>query len=106
MTLRATPGISGYCPRCATGVRTVQPWPHWRRVRYGYFATLVGALFCAPVILADGFVLIPMLMVFIAAIGPLNALVAKRPTCAQCGSPCEDLAVAVQRQPSPAKSAA
>jgi hypothetical protein len=53
---------------------------------------LVGALFCAPVILADGFVLIPMLMVFIAAIGPLNALVAKLPTCADCGAPVESRA--------------
>lgn len=87
MTLRATPEISGHCSRCARGVRTVQPWPHWRRVRYGYFATLSLALFCAPVILCDGFVLIPMLMVFIAAIGPLNTLVAKLPTCADCGAP-------------------
>ena len=91
MPLRATPEISGHCPRCVCGVRTVQPWPYWRRVRYGYFAVLCGALFCAPVILADGFVLIPMLMVFIAAIGPLNTLVAKRPTCADCGSPCEPI---------------
>jgi hypothetical protein len=52
---------------------------------------LCGALFCAPVILADGFVLIPMLMVFIAAIGPLNTLVAKRPTCADCGSLCDQM---------------
>jgi hypothetical protein len=89
MTLRATPDISGHCSRCNQGVRTVQPWPHWRRVRYGYFAVLVGALFCAPVILADGFVLIPMLMVFIASIGPLNSLVRKMPTCADCGAPIE-----------------
>jgi hypothetical protein len=51
-----------------------------------YFALLGVALFGAPVILADGFVLIPTLMVYIAAIGPLNALVAKKPTCAQCGA--------------------
>jgi len=46
----------------------------------------VLALFGAPVILADGFVLIPCLMMYIAAIGPLNALVAKQATCAQCGA--------------------
>lgn len=89
MTLRATREISGHCPRCDRGVRTVQPWPHWRRVRYGYFAMLVVALFCAPVILADGFVLIPMLMTFIASIGPLNSLVRKPATCADCGAPVE-----------------
>jgi hypothetical protein len=85
--LKATPEKSGFCPRCRQDVRTIRPWPHWRKVRYGYFATLCVALFGAPVILVDGFVLIPSLMVFIAAIGPLNSLVAKQPTCAQCGSP-------------------
>ena len=45
------------------------------------------ALLGTPVILCDGFVLIPSLMLFMAAIGPLNALVAKPATCAQCGAP-------------------
>jgi hypothetical protein len=36
--------------------------------------------------LCDGFVLIPLLMLFIAAIGPLNSLASKRPTCADCGA--------------------
>jgi hypothetical protein len=84
--LRATREKSGYCTRCHEDVRTVRPWPHWRKVRYGYFAGLCLALCGAPVILADGFVLIPTLMVFISAIGPLNALVHKQPTCAQCGA--------------------
>jgi len=91
MPLRATPDKTGYCPRCRQDVRTVQPWPHWRKLRYLYFAVLCVALFGAPVILADGFVLIPTLMVFIAAIGPLNALVHKKATCAQCGSLVEGL---------------
>jgi hypothetical protein len=30
-------------------------------------------------------------MIFIAAIGPLNSLVAKQPTCAQCGAPADKL---------------
>lgn len=86
MTLRATKEISGYCTRCYDDVRTVRPWPHWRKARYAYFGGLGVALYCAPVILADGFILIPCLMVFISAIGPLNSLVAKQPTCAQCGA--------------------
>lgn len=89
--LKATPDKSGFCPRCRTDVRTIRPWPHWRKVRIGYFATLGVALMGAPVILVDGFVLIPSLMVFIAAIGPLNSLVAKQPTCVQCGAPAEKL---------------
>ena len=86
MTIRATPDKTGHCPRCRQDVRTVRPWPHWRKVRYGYFGGLGLALLGAPVILADGFVLIPTLMLYIAAIGPLNSLVAKQPTCAQCGA--------------------
>lgn len=86
MTIQATANISGHCTRCQRAVRTVRPWPHWRKARYAYFATLGVALFCAPVILCDGFVLIPLLMMFIAAIGPLNSLAAKQPTCADCGA--------------------
>jgi hypothetical protein len=86
MPLRATPEKSGFCPRCRQDVRTVRPWPHWRKVRYLYFGGLGIALCGSPVILCDGFVLIPSLMIFIAAIGPLNSLVAKKPTCAECGA--------------------
>jgi hypothetical protein len=53
---------------------------------------MLGVALCgAPVLLVDGFVLIPSLMMFMAAIGPLNALVAKTPTCVQCGAPTEKL---------------
>lgn len=91
MKIRATPDKTGHCPRCREDVRTVRPWPHWRRVRYGYFGGLGLALLGAPVILADGFVLIPTLMLYIAAIGPLNSLVAKQATCAQCGAVVESM---------------
>lgn len=105
--LKATPDKSGYCPRCREEVRTIRPWAHWRKVRYGYFAILGVALCGAPVILVDGFVLIPSLMVFISAIGPLNSLVAKQPTCAQCGSPAEKLRslrlISSQRPPQSSK---
>ena len=84
--LKATTEKSGLCSRCNEAVRTVRPWPHWRRVRYGYFAGLLVALCGGPVIFTDGFVLIPMLMVYIAAIGPLNSLARAQPTCAQCGA--------------------
>lgn len=91
VAVKATPDKTGFCPRCRQDVQTVRPWPHWRKVRYAYFALLGLALFGAPVILADGFILIPTLMIFIAAIGPLNAQVAKKPTCAVCGAVVEKL---------------
>jgi hypothetical protein len=91
MSVHATKDKSGHCPRCREDVREVRPWPHWRKVRYGYFGVLGCALFGTPVLLCDGFVLIPTLMLFMAAIGPLNSLVAKPSTCAQCGGPTEPL---------------
>jgi hypothetical protein len=91
MTIRATTDKTGHCPRCREDVRTVRPWPHWKKVRYAYFGVLACALFGAPVLLADGFVLIPTLMLFMVAIGPLNSLIAKPITCAQCGGPVEGL---------------
>ena len=91
MVLKATPEKSGHCPRCNEHVRTVRPWPHWHKVRYGYFAGLFVALCGGPIIFTDGFVMIPMLMVYIAAIGPLNSLARKQPTCAQCGAIAQDM---------------
>lgn len=86
MAISATREISGHCGRCKRDVRTVRPWRHWRKVRYLYFAILGVALFGAPVLLCDGFVLIPLLMLFIVAIGPLNTLARAQPTCAECGA--------------------
>jgi hypothetical protein len=91
MPIRATKEKTGHCPRCREDVRTVRPWPHWRKVRYGYFGVLGCALFGSPVLLCDGFVLIPTLMLFMVAIGPLNSLIAKPITCAQCGAPVDAL---------------
>ena len=74
------------CPRCQTEVRPIRPWPHWKKVRIAYFAGLAIALCGAPVILADGFVLIPMLMLYMSAIGPLNALVREPAVCSRCSA--------------------
>lgn len=50
-----------------------------------YFGFLAVALMGGPVILADAFVLIPTLMIYMAAIGPLNTLARSRPLCMRCG---------------------
>ena len=75
-----------HCGRCKKAVRPVRPWPHWRRLRYLYFAGLGAALFAAPVILADGFILIPTLMMYMSAIGPINRLARQRATCSRCSA--------------------
>jgi hypothetical protein len=74
------------CPRCRTDVTAIRPWPHWKKLRAVYFGGLGVALLGAPVILADGFILIPTLMLYMSAIGTLNRLVRERPTCTRCGS--------------------
>lgn len=75
-----------HCDRCKRSVRPVRPWPHWRRVRIAYFMGLASAVFAFPVILADGFFLIPTFMLYMSAIGPLNRLARQRPTCSRCSN--------------------
>ena len=74
------------CPRCLNAVRPIRPWPHWRKVRMAYFGGLGLALCGGPVILADAFVLIPSLMLYMSAIGPLNSLARARPVCSRCSA--------------------
>ncbi len=74
------------CPRCQNAVRPIRPWPHWRKVRMAYFGGLGLALCGGPVILADGFIMIPTLMLYISAIGPLNSFVRVRPVCSRCSA--------------------
>ena len=51
-----------------------------------YFGALGLALCGGPVILADAFVMIPLLMVILVAIGPLNHLAKQRPVCSRCSA--------------------
>jgi len=74
------------CWRCRQQTEPLRPWPHWRKVRIAYFAGLALALCGGPVILADGFIMIPMLMLYMSAIGPLNSLVRQRPSCNRCSA--------------------
>ena len=74
------------CPRCRNAVRPLRPWPHWRKVRVAYFAGLGLALCGGPVILADGFIMIPCLMLYMSAIGPINRLAREVPTCSKCSA--------------------
>jgi hypothetical protein len=74
------------CPRCRAAVKPIRPWPHWRKVRMAYFGGLGLALCGGPVILADGFILIPSLMLYLSAIGPLNSFARARPVCSRCSA--------------------
>jgi len=74
------------CERCAGEVEATMPWPRWgmlRRIWLGWIFVLVAA---APLYLADMHGLLPAALVMVAAIGPLNALAAIKPTCLTCGA--------------------
>ena len=75
-----------HCARCDAAVRPIRPWPHWKKVRTAYFGGLGLALCGFPVILADGFFMIPTLMLYMSAIGPLNSFARLRPTCSRCSA--------------------
>jgi hypothetical protein len=74
------------CERCRAEVVPVRPWPHWRKARIAHFAGLGLALCGGPVILADAFVLIPLLMLYMSAVGPLAWLARQQPSCSRCGA--------------------
>ncbi|MFI5306121.1 MAG: hypothetical protein ACHQ53_02140 [Polyangiales bacterium] len=82
----AMPAATLWCWRCQHVTDPVRPWPHWAKVRFAYFAGLALALCGGPVILADGFVMIPTLMLYMSAIGPINRLARQRPECNRCSA--------------------
>lgn len=80
-----------HCPRCAAEVTGTFPWPYWSRVRKGWFTIAAGIVMASPVLMSDVYGMLPSAMVFVTAIGPLNALARIRPTCLQCGCVVEAL---------------
>ena len=77
---------SGFCTRCQAHRMIEHPWRGWPWVRRGWFVGVGMIVFGSPVIGADGFVLIPMALVFTSALGPLNDLAHRHATCLTCGA--------------------
>jgi hypothetical protein len=76
---------NAHCPRCAQDVEATFPWPYWGRVRKVWFTIAAGIVMASPVLMSDVYGMLPSAMVFVTAIGPLNALARICPTCLQCG---------------------
>ncbi len=74
-----------YCPRCRAPARLVRPWRGWRVARIGWFAVVFVMLGVSPIMMSDYAVMIPTMMVILAAYGPLHGLASVRPTCRRCG---------------------
>ena len=75
----------GHCPRWRDLVEASYPWPHWKRVRTGWYCAIGLLLLLSPVIAADMYFMIPSSAVFVAALGPLSGLCAIPATCLRCG---------------------
>ena len=74
-----------FCPRCRAPRRLVSPWRGWRAARVVWFV-VVGIMLCvSPIMMSDYAVMIPTMMVIIAAYGPLHGAASQVPTCRRCG---------------------
>lgn len=76
---------TAHCPRCKRRVLLRKPWRGYRYLRLAWFGVLLGFLPLLPAMAFDACVLLPAFMIFLTAIGPLNALARKRPACVHCG---------------------
>lgn len=74
-----------YCPRCKVPRRLVRPWSGWRFCRYIWFGVVAVMMTVSPIMMSDYAVMIPTMMVILAAYGPLHGLASVRPTCRKCG---------------------
>ena len=59
-----------------------------------WLAIVIVLVALAPLYLADIHGMLPAVLVFVAGIGPLNALCAISPTCLTCGAAVEPLSAA------------
>ena len=79
------PAPEVYCPRCRAPRRLVSPWRGWRIAKVVWFVVVGVMLLVSPIMMSDYVIMIPTMMVIIAAYGPLNGAASQRPTCRRCG---------------------
>jgi hypothetical protein len=77
---------AAFCSRCAGPVEASWPWPGWGRLRKLWFGGLGVIGLLSPILMADVAVMLPSAMMFVVAIGPINALARIKPTCLRCGA--------------------
>jgi hypothetical protein len=76
---------TAHCARCKRRVLVRRPWRRWRQVRSLWFALVITSLPLLPALAGDACFMLPAFMLFLTAIGPLNELARRRPSCACCG---------------------
>lgn len=75
-----------YCWRCDDVVRAIHPWPHWKKVRGVWYASMAGLCVIFPMASSDYCVMIPTMMGIIVAGGPIHRYAAEKPTCSVCSA--------------------
>jgi hypothetical protein len=75
----------GHCARCHRVGDATWPWTGWHVLRNLWLCGIGLLLAMSPIIMADIYVVLPLSLVFVSAIGPLSSLTRIRPTCLRCG---------------------
>jgi hypothetical protein len=73
-----------YCPRCDSSVGVIRVWHGWKWCWRVWLGGLIVLLAMTPLIAYDFCILIPGMMVYISAGGPLWQLSRTRPVCRKC----------------------
>lgn len=73
-----------YCSRCDGLVPSLRPWRGWRPAWRAWKIGLVGVLALSPILAADFCVMVPSMMLYLAAGGTLRTFAQERPVCRRC----------------------
>lgn len=73
-----------YCARCDGLVLPIRPWRGWPIGWTVWKVGLVGVLALSPLLASDYCVMLPSMMLYLAAGGPLRSLARTRPVCRRC----------------------
>jgi hypothetical protein len=73
-----------YCRRCDALVGSIRPWRGWKPAWTAWKIGLVVVLALFPLLASDYCIMLPSMMVYLAAGGPLREYAKTRPVCRRC----------------------
>jgi hypothetical protein len=73
-----------YCRRCVALVPSIRPWHGWKPAWTAWKVGVVGVIAMTPLLASDFCVMLPSMMVYLTAGGPLRAYAKTRPVCRRC----------------------
>lgn len=79
-----TPEGPLYCRRCDALVPAIRPWRGWRHAWTIWKVGLVGVLALSPLLASDYCVMLPSMMLYLAAGGSLRGYAKTQPVCRRC----------------------